>query len=241
MLILAIESATERVGCALGDGETVRAVFEITGERRHAERLVPAIDALCRAAGVTFDDVGCIAADVGPGLFTGLRVGLATARALAHALDVPVVGVSSLELLAHPLRLAGRMVASVIDARRGEVYWQLFRPEGDHLHSLGPARCAPPDELLGELRTTDEAMVLVGDGARRYRDRLADLSDAVWADADLAHPSASSLVVLAQVARLAGAGGEAADLEPMYLRAPDAQINWATRALSASDGAGAGR
>lgn len=232
MLILAIESATERVGCALGDGSTVRAVFEVTGERRHAETLVPAIDAMCRAAGVTLDDVGCVAADVGPGLFTGLRVGLATARALAHALDLPTVGVTSLELLAHPLRITGRLVVAAIDARRGEIYWQLFRPDGEQVRRVGEPRCTPPDELLGELRLTDEPMVLVGDGALRHRDRLADLSDAVWADADLAHPSAATLAVLAQAARLAGAGGEALDLEPQYLRAPDAQINWSQRAAA---------
>ena len=232
MLILAVETATERVGCALGDGEAVRGVFELTGARRHAETLVPAIDALCHAAGVTLADVGCVAADVGPGLFTGLRVGLATARSLAHVLDLPTVGVSSLALLAHPLLLTDRLVASVIDARRGEVYWQLFRLDGDQHRALGDPVCTPAGELLGELRRSDEPVALVGDGALRYREQLADLSDAVFAGADLAHPSAATLAVLAHRARLAGGGGEALDLEPLYLRAPDAQINWAQRAAA---------
>jgi tRNA threonylcarbamoyladenosine biosynthesis protein TsaB len=240
VLICAIESATDRVGCALGDGGVVRACFEVTGARRHAETLVPAIDAACNAAGVTLDDVGCIAVDVGPGLFTGLRVGLATAKSLAHALDLPMVAVSSLEILAQPMRIAGRLIAAVIDARRGEVYWHLYRPDGTGLVPLGEARCGPPDELLDDLRVSNEPVVLVGDGALRHRDALADLADASWAGELFAHPSAATLVGLAHERRLRGEVTDAISLAPTYLRAPDAQINWAVRDGAARDGVALG-
>ena len=242
MLICAIESATDRVGCALGDGGVVRACFEVTGERRHAETLVPAIDAACEAAGVTLDDVGCIAVDVGPGLFTGLRVGLATAKSLAHALDLPMVAVSSLEILAQPMRIAGRLIAAVIDARRGEVYWHLYRPEPDDigLVPLGEARCGTTDDLLDDLRVSNEPVVLVGDGALRHRDALADLADASWADEMFAQPSAATLVGLAHARRLRGEVIDAISLAPIYLRVPDAQINWTVRDGAAGTAGAAG-
>ena len=122
MILLAIETATMQVGCALAvDGEVV-ATHEVSRGRRHAENLVPAIEFLCRQAGIGLADLSAIAVDIGPGLFTGMRVGIATAKTMARALTVPVVPVCSLDVLAHPLRHGDRVIASIIDARRGELY-----------------------------------------------------------------------------------------------------------------------
>jgi tRNA threonylcarbamoyladenosine biosynthesis protein TsaB len=104
MLILGIETATERVSVAIGGHEGVLAMFEVTRGRRHAETLTPAIDFVCRQADVTLDEISVVAVDVGPGLFTGMRVGLASAKAIAQALRVPMIGISSLDLLAYPCR-----------------------------------------------------------------------------------------------------------------------------------------
>ena len=122
MLILGIESATGRVGCAIGGHEGVRASVQATRERRHAELLAPQIQAACAHADVSLRDLGAVAVDVGPGLYTGLRVGVTTAITMAHALRVPMVAVTSLDLVAYPLRHTGRTIAVMIDARRGEVF-----------------------------------------------------------------------------------------------------------------------
>ena len=116
MLILGIETATQKVSCALGGHEGVLGLFEVARGRRHAESLTLAIEFVCGQADVTLGELGAIAVDVGPGLFTGMRVGIATAKAMAHALRVPVVPVASLDLLALPLRYADRLIAAVIDA-----------------------------------------------------------------------------------------------------------------------------
>ena len=118
MLILGIESATLQVGCAIGGHEGVIALFESIKGRRHAETLVPAIDFVRRQAQIELDEISVVAVDIGPGLFTGLRVGLATAKAVAHALRVPMIGIPSLDLLAFPARYTSRLIAAVIDARR---------------------------------------------------------------------------------------------------------------------------
>ena len=105
MIILGIETAAQQVGCAVGGVEGVFASFHSARGRRHAETLAPAIQFVCDAAGVSFDEISVIAVDVGPGLFTGLRVGIATAKAMAFALRVPMIGLSSLDLLAHQVRV----------------------------------------------------------------------------------------------------------------------------------------
>ena len=126
MLILGIETATEQVSVAIGGHEGVIALFEVTRGRRHAETLVPAIEFICRQADIELDEISVVAVDVGPGLFTGLRVGLSSAKAIAHALRIPMIGISSLDLLAFPSRHTDRVVVPVIDARRGEVFYAMY-------------------------------------------------------------------------------------------------------------------
>lgn len=235
MLTLALETATDRVGCALAEDDAVVATFELSQGRRHAETLLPAVEACLAQIGASVEGIGAVVADIGPGLFTGLRVGLATARSLAYALDLPTVGVSSLEVLAHDVRLAGRVTCAVIDARRGEVFWQLFRPDGavdgvvDGVRPLSPPSCTSPADLAAELRAMGEDLLIVGDGVRRYGDVLVDLRDTVLAGPEHHFPSTAALALLGLRAlrQTGGAGPET--LEPLYLRAPDAAINWSTR------------
>ena len=127
MLILGIETATEQVGVAIGGHEGVIATFEVAKGRRHAETLTPAIEFVCRQSDVELDEIGCVAVDVGPGLFTGMRVGLAAGKALAQALRVPMIGITSLDLLAFSCRHVDRVVVPVIDARKNEVFWAMYR------------------------------------------------------------------------------------------------------------------
>ena len=116
MLILGITTSTQQVGCAIGGHEGVLAEVHSSRGRRHAESLTPAIDFLRQQARVELDEIGCVAIDVGPGLFTGLRVGIAAAKAMAHALRVPMIGVASLDLIAFPVRWSPRLVVAALDA-----------------------------------------------------------------------------------------------------------------------------
>ncbi len=164
-------------------------------------------------AGLNVRDVDRIAVDIGPGRFTGLRVGLTTARALALAVDKPVVGISSLELLAVDASDVAGPVCAVIDARRNEVFQQHFC-DG---RSMGEALVGPADELARLVRDGD---TVVGDGADRYAEIYAPhahLPDRC--------PSAVTLARLAQL-RPAVSGPE---VEPLYLREADVQINIKTR------------
>ncbi len=237
MLILGIETATAQVSVAIGGHEGVLGLFEVCRGRRHAETLVPAIQFLCVQADIELAELGAVAVDVGPGLFTGMRVGLATAKSIAQALRVPMIGISSLDLLAFPLRHGARAVAAIIDARKGEVFWAGYRPVPGGVQRFTTPAVGSADSVAAELGASGEDWVLVGDGALRYRAELADIGRADFADQFLAHPSAAQLVQLAHARALREEWVNHWDITPMYLRAPDAQINWSTR-LTAQDAAG---
>src|SRR4029077_1550298 len=151
MLILGIESATLQVGCAIGGHEGVIALFESIKGRRHAETLVPAIDFVRRQAQIELDEISVVAVDIGPGLFTGLRVGLATAKAVAHALRVPMIGIPSLDLLAFPVRHTSRLIITVVDARRGEVFYATYRAVPGGVQRVSPPQLGKPNDLVGEI------------------------------------------------------------------------------------------
>jgi tRNA threonylcarbamoyladenosine biosynthesis protein TsaB len=228
VLILGIETATEQVSVALGGHEGVIARFEVSRGRRHAEILTPAIEFVCAQADIGLDELGVIAVDVGPGLFTGMRVGLATAKALALALRIPMIGISSLDLLAFPHRRSDRVVVPVVDARKGEVFYAMYRQVPGGLQQVVEPTVGPVDDLVADLLARSQEALCVGDGALRYANEILDGYHCEIADE--AHPSAGPLVQLAHARALREEWVSPSEIRPIYLRQPDAQINWATRA-----------
>jgi tRNA threonylcarbamoyladenosine biosynthesis protein TsaB len=230
VIILGIETATAQVGCALGGVEGVFASFHAARGRRHAETLVPAIEFVCDSAQVALDEIGVVAVDIGPGLFTGLRVGIATAKAMASALRVPVIGLSSLDLLAHQVRYSPRLIVPVIDGKRGEVFSATYRHVQGGIQRLSEPRVGTAADLANELRAHREEALLVGDGALRYADVLAEDSGQIeLGQLGTQWPSAADLVELAQPRALREEFVQPWDLEPLYLRKSDAEINWEKR------------
>ncbi|WP_419926993.1 tRNA (adenosine(37)-N6)-threonylcarbamoyltransferase complex dimerization subunit type 1 TsaB [Candidatus Poriferisocius sp.] len=229
MLILGIESATQQVGCALGGHEGVLASAHSARGRRHAENITPQIQFVARQARINLRDVGCVAVDLGPGLYTGLRVGISSAMAMAYALGVPMIGVSSLDLLAFAVRHANRLIVAAIDARRNELFHAFYRQVPGGVQRVSEPQVGTPDDLASELLAAGEEVLLVGDGARRYSEVFAGLQKTDIAEQGLAHPSAASLVQLAHARALREEFVKPWDLRPIYLRNPDADMNWKTR------------
>jgi tRNA threonylcarbamoyladenosine biosynthesis protein TsaB len=229
VLVLGIETATANAACAIGGHEGVLAHASSMRGRRHAENLVPAIQFICAQAQIDLAEISVIAVDVGPGLFTGLRVGIATAKSLAYALKVPMIGVPSLDLLAFPVRFTPRLIAAAIDARRGELYYAFYRQVPGGIQRLGEHRVGTPDDLASELLLSREEVLLVGDGAHRYAETFEGIARVDLVDQGFSHPSAASLVQLAHAQALREQFEQPAEVEPIYLRKPDAEINWVTR------------
>ncbi|MCC9310361.1 tRNA (adenosine(37)-N6)-threonylcarbamoyltransferase complex dimerization subunit type 1 TsaB [Kitasatospora sp. RB6PN24] len=207
MLLLAFDTATPAVTAAVHDGTAVLAQTYQVDARRHGELLLPAIGRVLAEAGVDKRELTAIAVGVGPGPYTGLRVGLVTAAALGHALGLPVHGVCSLDAIAHQARtegLAGPFTAAT-DARRKEVYWADYDAEGRR--TAGPAVDRPGDLAVRE--------VSVGAGALLYPEAFPGARGPE-------HLSAGALADFA-VTELA-AGRELLPNAPLYLRRPDAQV-----------------
>lgn len=229
MLILGISTSTAQVGCAIGGHEGILGAIHSTRGRRHAETLTPAIEFLCRQTRVDLSDIGAVAVDLGPGMFTGLRVGIAAGKALAHARRLPMIGVTSLDLLAFPLRHSNRRIVCAIDAGRGELFHASYRQSPGGVQRLTQPEVATPSDLASDLLATNEELLLVGDGALRYRDDLDVVTRIELADPGTAYPQAGSLVQLAHARALREEFVSPAELTPLYLRKPDAEINWQTR------------
>jgi tRNA threonylcarbamoyladenosine biosynthesis protein TsaB len=220
-LMLAVESATARVGCALGTVDGVMASVHSARGRRHAESLTPQIQFVVEQAGMAVRDIEMIGVDIGPGLYTGLRVGITTGRAMAHTLGVPMVAVTSLDAIAHAC-FRGDELAVAIDARRGEVFHSIYTSSGDgELTGTTPA-VAPPDVLIEALSARGVSHV-VGDGALAYEPLFSQHGISVGG-VDSAHPLPDAVLQLA-LSRVESAVAPT-EIEPLYLRRPDAVAKW---------------
>ncbi|MCP5030566.1 MAG: tRNA (adenosine(37)-N6)-threonylcarbamoyltransferase complex dimerization subunit type 1 TsaB [Actinomycetia bacterium] len=225
VLSLAVTSSTAVVGVAVGPaGGEALSFNQVSTDRRHAEELTPLIASTVAAAGVSLTDIEQYVVDVGPGRFTGLRVGLATVRALALATGRPVIGMTSLETLAAGEVQAPGPVLAVIDARRAEVFQQRFEitagAGSDPAFGSSPSLVGRPEGLAPDWESAEaESLVIVGDGADRYGELYGPR---VVPDRA---PSAAVMVTISGH-RAAVPGSE---VSPLYLRDPDVNINVKTR------------
>jgi len=235
VIVLGIETSTPRSSVALGNEEGTLAAASVAG-RSHGESVTPALERLLEWSGLRLGRVGGIAVGVGPGLFTGLRVGVQTAKSLGQVLGVPLVGMTSLDVLAYSVRHSSRPIAAVIDGRRGEVFFAVYRPVPGGVLREGEYRIARPDHLAGELQARGEEVLLVGDGAMLYRKDIEEElgGKAEFASAVHAHPEAAALVELAIPRFLREETDRPADVVPLYLRRSDAEIAWDQRTRGSS-------
>lgn len=228
MLILGIETSTPRSSVALVDQDTVVASASLGVPQRHGEFLGPALGFCLAQAGAAAADVTGVACGIGPGLFTGLRVGIATAQTFAAARSLPVVGLSGLDVLAYQVRHVRRLICAVLDARRREVFWAFYRCAPGGVQRLTEPQVGSPQKLAAEIEARGEECLVLGDGALHYRDALADV-DAEVAGTEVAWPDAADLARLA-VPRFVREETDRPDrLQPLYLRHADARIGWQTR------------
>ncbi len=227
MLILGVETSTPRSSVALVDQERILASASLGMGQRHAEFVGPAIEFCLRQAGRGPDEVTGVAVGLGPGLYTGLRVGLVTAQTFAAARELPTVGMAGLDVLAFKVRHARKLVCAAIDARRGELFWCFYRaaPGGVQRHT--DLRVGTPDKLAGEIAGVGEECLVIGDAALSYRRELEDV-DVELAGIELAWPDAGELAELAVPRFVREETQRPGALQPIYLRQPDARISWDT-------------
>jgi tRNA threonylcarbamoyladenosine biosynthesis protein TsaB len=227
MLVLGIETSTRHASVAICTENEVVASYELGRGRSQDEVLMPAAQRMLADAELTWSQLGGIAVGLGPGLFTGLRVGIATAKTLAQSLNVQIAGLSSLDVLAYGVRYTQRTICTCVDARRKEVFWAFYRPVPGGVQRITEFRCAPAEHCVNEIEARGGSVLVVGNGphlyAREFERVARDVEVAGVADCT---PRAVPLAELAVSRLLREDSDRLLDVKPLYIRKTDADMNW---------------
>ncbi len=230
MPVLAIDTATLVSSVAVAEENTLLAELTLQTRLTHSEVLMPHIKEILKMVKLQKQQLGGIAVSVGPGSFTGLRIGLATAKTLAYALQIPLVGVSTLAALAYNCQSYGSYIVPTLDAQRGNVYAAVYEWEGQTLKELYKPHVIALDALLEKARAADRPALLLGEGA--VKRRAAVLSAGGSLQLACPHsilPRASSVALLGCKRLAAKAVDDAMRLEPYYIRRSEAEVLWEKR------------
>ncbi|BCA79851.1 tRNA (adenosine(37)-N6)-threonylcarbamoyltransferase complex dimerization subunit type 1 TsaB [Desulfuromonas sp. AOP6] len=228
-VLLTVDTSTPAGSIAISRGEAlIGEIFLDLKAANHTDRLLLSVSQLLSDCALSIHDVTVFGVVVGPGSFTGLRVGLATIKGLAMATGKPVVGVSSLRVLAASLPFSRYPVCVMVDARKKEVYSELFSCEKGRPESIGPAVVADPEKVLLNL---ESSTLFVGNGAILYRSLILRHlgGKAHFAPWTFIAPRASMAASLLLEAYLQGEVLPLESLAPLYIRLSEAEIAWARR------------
>jgi len=226
MRVLGLDTATLVASVAVVEDENLVAEFTLHTEKVHSRRLMPLLDALLTESGLVIGDIDGVAVSAGPGSFTGLRIGMTTAKGLAYALNKPIVRIPTLVALAFNLAYAAGLVCPILDARMQEVYTAVYRTDGGEPEPVRAAAAASIDELLTALAGQNEPVIFLGDAVAKYRDIITDRlgTQAVWAPPSLMLPRAASVAALGRLRLLRGESDDCFAVQPFYLRRSQAEV-----------------
>ncbi len=224
MPILAVDTATLVSSVAIATPAALVAELTVQTRKTHSERLMPHIASLLTMAEVSQTSLKAIAVSNGPGSFTGLRIGLATAKALAYALKIPLIGVPTLAAMAYACPAPGVLLAPMLDAQKGNVYLGLYEWRGGEMVEVEPPRVVAFPEANAELAAKGRPVLLLGEAAVMYKDEIEHP-----APPHIVMPRAGSVAVLAQQLYAQGVRHDVATLEPLYIRRSEAEELWERR------------
>ena len=232
MLVLGIETSTAQASVTIGSEQGIVGSCTISRGATPGEFLLPAVEFLMNQAGLSYRNLSAVAVGLGPGLFTGLRVGVATAKSLAQALSVPIVGMSSLDLLAYDGRYSSKVICPVLDAKRKEVFYAFYRQAPGGVARMGDYAVGSPSHLVNDIEAAGEDFLLIGNGALLYRNQLEDATRVEFGSIGNALPRATALVELALPRLVHEDFDRLFEIQPRYMRRSDAEINWERRKLA---------
>jgi tRNA threonylcarbamoyladenosine biosynthesis protein TsaB len=226
MLILGIETSTPQASVAIGSEQGIVASALVSRGGRYNEFLLPAIRFCLEQSGLGFRNIGGVAVSLGPGLYTGMRVGVATAKALAQSLSVPIVGLASLDLLAYEVRYSPKTICATLDARRNEIFHAFYRASPGGIQRMSPYRISRPEHLAVGLESRPEEVLLVGSGGLLYRKEFEDVAVVELGTMSQSFPDARALVELSLPRMYREDYDSLYDLKPLYLRQSAQRIQW---------------
>lgn len=229
-MLLAIETSSLVSSVALLHNDTLRAELTIQAKLTHSEQLMPHIADMLDKASVKKNQIDGVAVAIGPGSFTGLRIGLATAKGLSFAWNVPIVGVSTPIGLVYNFIGVSDRICTLIDAQKGNVYAGLYRWDREKLTTEKEVYIAPRTEVLDTLEKEGNPIVFCGDGALKGRKEIEERGDLFrMAPPTMVIPRAGSVALAANVRFAKGDYDDCMTLTPSYLRRSEAEVLWEKR------------
>lgn len=225
MLLLALDTTTGICSAALGDEQKILAEYLLNIKGTHSQKLLPMIVSLFEDTGIHKEQLKGLAVNVGPGSFTGIRIGLATAQGFCQGLNIPAVGVMTLDALAEGYVFYPGLICPILDARRNQFYTALYQGGGDDPVMLQPAATLSLPELLSLLDCYEADILFLGDAVAPYRSELSAALGKRYREAPLPFRENRASLVLQKgfkVWRETG-GVSPFALKPFYLRLPEAE------------------
>ena len=226
-MLLAIDTSSLVLSCALAEKDRLIAEWTVQKRLTHSEQLIPHLDEMMKEAGVEKDQITGIAVSIGPGSFTGLRIGLATAKIASYIWKVPLVGVDTLEALAWNMAGAQAFILPLEDAQRGNVYAALYGAFQE-MWQEAPTEVAPIDEVIAAAVKHGGPIIAVGECADKYKEKLLAAGIALAAPQNRC--ARASSVAMAGLARMEkGEKDNPLSLLPNYIRRSEAEVLWEKR------------
>ena len=227
---LGIETSSLVSSVALMDEHNLIGELTIQAGLTHSEQLVPHIDMLLRASQVERNELKGIVVSIGPGSFTGLRIGMGTAKAMAYALQIPLYGVMTMDSLAHNVSYTDHTICTVIDAQKKHVYAGIYQYEDHELVCKEEPFVIPVSDLLDRFRANDDKVLFLGDGIKRI-EKLLEEKDTNLTILDISQriPKASSLLLAGRKLIDTNEVSDPMDMVPYYIRRSEAEVLWEER------------
>ncbi|OAT79959.1 tRNA (adenosine(37)-N6)-threonylcarbamoyltransferase complex dimerization subunit type 1 TsaB [Desulfotomaculum copahuensis] len=228
MYVLGIEAATPVAAVAVINEQKILAERLVNNQRTHSVNLLPMIKAVLEDGAVGPEQLDGIAVSAGPGSFTGLRIGMSTAKTLAQVWGLPVTGISTLEALAHPLTGQAGLLCPILNARKNEVYTAVYETRAGRLSRLAGPLAEEPEKLAARLFSLGHPVTLLGDGVAVYGEMLQRYLGglAFFAPAAAALPRGAAVAELGLARLAAGEGEDPLLLLPRYIRLSEAEVKW---------------
>lgn len=225
MRILAIDSSSMVATVAITTDGILNAGYTINHKKTHSQTLLPMIAEIVKMIEIDMDSIDAVAITGGPGSYTGLRIGSATAKGIGLALNKPIINVPTMDALAYNLYSSQYVICPIMDARRGQVYTGIYKFEETEMKTIKPQCIMMIDELIKELDTIKESVMFLGDGVDVHKQLIDDIMDTkhYYAPASMNRHKASTLGTIAEIYYKNGKTETAKEHKPEYLRLSQAE------------------
>jgi tRNA threonylcarbamoyl adenosine modification protein YeaZ len=237
MKILGIDTSSMATSVAVLEDNKLICEYTINTKKTHSQKLMPMIENMLNISDININEVDVIAVCDGPGSFTGLRIGMATAKAIAHVNKLPIVGINSVEILAGNMNLCDKNICSILDAQRTKVYMGQYKFENNELIEIKNVDVIEIDELIEELSNSNKEWILVGEAVYKYEDKLRLVENIHIPAASHNVSKASSLCSLAMNKYNKNIGVyDCYNINPIYIRKSQAEVEYEEKMKRLNDG-----